>query len=626
MYTTAVINDPFNMDLHYGFITLFARLSDTELEIDRELGKGKKREEYIYGHYRDLSQSDLPDKQDIGNYGLGLLASISGEHTVGLNYFRKVHQKELKYLNNSIGHCLVEKGELLEAESYFFREIDIDGNTDGAFLNLAEIYREANDQDALLQLWENEKSRAVISPREIRDIHRERGNVLGYFQGLLAEVFRNLNFLGFLGAFLILIVWFFYLRKIDIYQKDSSLPAVYTVLLGMFFTLGVFIIGDFIGEHFIFDSGVEFIDLLLYCVFGIGLVEELVKFIPLLLIIRYTNSVKEPYDYILYASLSALGFAFMENLIYLEETQLDIMHGRGLVAVVLHMFCSSLAAYGLLLNKYKENELKWANIFKYFGLAVLVHGMWDFWIFEPSLNRFAIVQIAMFISFISIWNSLKNNALNHSPHFDKKKIYDQEKLAGYLVVALGSILGFEYIAISILQSPSDANTALLESAIGGSYLLFFLSGRLGRFILIKGQWIPIKYWSKKEVTVTARKEWTVELEPFSKNREASKFLPNRGTIVEQKTVTGEKDWYLIEIEKPALNSAYMQDLVLIRTKEKSESLTLHKSVMVYFYLIPPSVNLDTITLKRRELFFAYWAEATLFPPEEKENRSKTELE
>lgn len=178
---------------------------------------------------------------------------------------------------------------------------------------------------------------------------------------------------------------------------------------------------------------------------------------------------------------------------------------------------------------------------------------------------------------------------------------------------MGAILGFEYLSVSILQGPSEANAALLESAVGGSYLLFFLSGRLGRFALIKGQWMPIKYWSKKEMSVPARKGWIVELHPFSKHRQAKKYLPNRGTIVEQKTVTGEKDWYLIEVEKPAQNSAYLQDRVLIRTKEKSESLTLHKSVMVYFYLIPPSVNLDA---KRRELYFAYWAKARLLPPDE----------
>ncbi len=240
MYTTAVINDPFNMDLHYGFIILFDRLSDDEVEKE-------KREEHIYNHYRTLSHSEFRDEQDVGNYGLGLLASISGEYTTALEFFDDAHERELKYLNNSIGRCLLETGEVEEAKSYFFREIEIDGNTDGAFLNLAEIYRDTDDKEALVQLWENEKSRTVINPQEIRDIHRERGNVIGYLKGLLAEVFRNLNFLGFLGAFLILAVWFFYLRKIDIYQKDSFLPAIYTVLLGMVFTLGVFVISDFIG-------------------------------------------------------------------------------------------------------------------------------------------------------------------------------------------------------------------------------------------------------------------------------------------------------------------------------------------------------------------------------------------
>jgi len=610
VYKSAVYNDPTDMDLHYGFIQSHYRLEETDPD-------WPELDEYIRKYYRTLSTNDFPEKRDAGLYVRGLMASFEGECSSALEFFSKVENRELKYLNNSIGNCLLEKDQLDEAEKHFFKEIQLEGNTEGAYSNLAEIHRLRDETDELLELWENESSRSAVSPSEVRMIYIGEGRVLGYVLALLSGVFRNLNLFGFIGALLILIVWSVYLRKIDLYDKDSVLPSVYAALLGMLFSFGVFIINDVIGNVFWLDTESEVINMFVYAIFGIGLIEELVKIIPLFLLLKYTSHIREPYDYLLYASLSALGFAFIENLIYFESFRLEIIHGRGLIAVVLHMFCSSLAAYGLILNRYRGAERPILNILKYFGLAVLVHGFWDFWVMTPTLSKFGIVSLLMFISMISVWNSLKNNALNQSEFFDKRKQHDREKLTGYLMIALGSILGFEYFANSIQNGPNHANGALLGSLTSGSYLMFFLSTRLGRFELEKDTWRPIRYWHSKKSKIPheAIVGENVSLFPFSQHREAAKYLPNSGKIIERKTVTGEKDWYLIEMEKDAENTKFLPDRVLVRTKEKSDSLLFDKPVLVYFYLIPNSLNLDALTLKRRELFFAYWAKVTLVSPE-----------
>ncbi|MCB0779423.1 MAG: PrsW family intramembrane metalloprotease, partial [Flavobacteriales bacterium] len=83
-------------------------------------------------------------------------------------------------------------------------------------------------------------------------------------------------------------------------------------------------------------------DDLVYSVVAIGLVEEVVKLLPYLLIWRLTRQVDEPFDHLLYGSIAALGFAFMENTLYLESTRLTAVTGRALLASVAHMFDTSI--------------------------------------------------------------------------------------------------------------------------------------------------------------------------------------------------------------------------------------------------------------------------------------------
>ena len=105
-------------------------------------------------------------------------------------------------------------------------------------------------------------------------------------------------------------------------------------------SLLVFVFPSFVG--LLFKGGV----------FGIGVIEEFVKFVPFLIILKFTKIINEPIDYIMYASLSALGFAFVENFNYFDDGSINIIHSRALTASIAHMVFSSLVVYGLILAKY----------------------------------------------------------------------------------------------------------------------------------------------------------------------------------------------------------------------------------------------------------------------------------
>ncbi len=94
---------------------------------------------------------------------------------------------------------------------------------------------------------------------------------------------------------------------------------------------------------------------------------------------------------------------------------------------------------------------------------------------------------------------------------------------------------------------------------------------------------------------------------FTNNEYAYKFLPNSGKITQRLTVYNEKDWYLIKLNNPKEESTYLSDTVIIRTKDKYESLEKGQKTIVAFYLIPIETNLKKSNLKRTNFKFCGWA-------------------
>jgi RsiW-degrading membrane proteinase PrsW (M82 family) len=115
------------------------------------------------------------------------------------------------------------------------------------------------------------------------------GNLIGYCAGILSVIWHNMNLTGFVSALLILITWFIYIYRIDIFHKESLRYALITLFLGMGFSLLTFLISDIVNlVYHITYTGNLFNDLFLYSFLGIGVIEEFVKLIPFLIILKFT--------------------------------------------------------------------------------------------------------------------------------------------------------------------------------------------------------------------------------------------------------------------------------------------------------------------------------------------------
>jgi protease PrsW len=293
-------------------------------------------------------------------------------------------------------------------------------------------------------------------------------------------------------AFLISAVWLMYVRKIDIYEKERWKHVIVTFVLGSIFSEFAPLGYSFVGELGIILNGQPINDFL-YSVFVIGGIEEMVKIIPFLILLKFSKAADEPYDYILYPSIAALGFAFVENIYYIFDSGLTNIGGRALYSTVAHMVFSSVVGYGMLLYKFRYTKLSRIGAFLLFFLAAAtMHGFYDFWLINEIVSDYSFLTTIYFLISIHIWFVLKNNAANVSNYYDPKISLDNDSLKWYLVISLSSIFMIGYIIVTSLYGVSVGNGYLISSWLAYGYLLLYLTLSFSRYKISHGRLSKIK--------------------------------------------------------------------------------------------------------------------------------------
>ena len=121
----------------------------------------------------------------------------------------------------------------------------------------------------------------------------------------------------------------------------------------------------------------DLVALLVYCVLGIGLIEELAKLAPFVLVALSLKTFDERVDGIIYAGLVALGFAAYENVMYLDFASPVENVARALTGPLVHIVFASLWGYPIGLAVLQRRMLWW-RIGGGFVAAVVIHGLYDF--------------------------------------------------------------------------------------------------------------------------------------------------------------------------------------------------------------------------------------------------------
>lgn len=592
-------NDSTNLNLHYQFVNNHFSISETKEKL--------RVDDSLKSYYSRLAQSSDTIIADIGLYGNGLIQSLSEDYHSALNYFLQVRNKNLPYVNNSIGFAMVNIDSVKQAEKYFLKEIQLKGNIDGAYSNLIRLLEYKGENARLVEMLYDESISGYFPYYLKESIYFTRLDFFNYVKTLFNRS-TDVNVYGFLAALLILLSWAIFLLKLDIFEKEKWQYPVLIVIGGMLSTLIVYPLSDLNNYILGFDLNGNILNDFLYCMIGIGAVEELVKIIPVLLLLKFSKQIDEPYDYILYGALSALGFAFAENLIYFREEDLGIIHGRALLSVMVHMFNTSVICYGMAINRFRYNKNKYLMFGLFFLIAAFLHGFFDFWIINQKVSHLGFISIIIVIVQVQIFNILKNNTINQSIYFDEKKSIDNKNLHDYLFISLTGILLFEFIIQSIRWSPGIATDELLASFKAGTWLIVYMSINLSHITLKKGYWAPVKVNIEltERISVDLKVGQLIDLQTLTNNSLTAEYLPNKGTIEKSTVLSDEPCWYLIKLDLPSTSTEYHQDYVFITPKDLSQAVS--KTYPNYFaiYLIPLSIDFNDVNLKRTELSFCGW--------------------
>ncbi|MDG2152594.1 MAG: PrsW family glutamic-type intramembrane protease [Crocinitomicaceae bacterium] len=169
----------------------------------------------------------------------------------------------------------------------------------------------------------------------------------------------------------------------DKHEKEPLKLLVISFILGALSVIPTTIL-SLIGLYF-FDFNPESSSIyfsLFSCVVGIGLIEEYSKFI----FVRYYTYKKEdfnePFDGIVYCVMVSMGFATVENILYVYEGGQVVAWARMFTAVPMHAIFAIIMGYYMGIQKFYDKK-SYALI----GLlyASILHGVYDFVIMNPEI-------------------------------------------------------------------------------------------------------------------------------------------------------------------------------------------------------------------------------------------------
>ncbi len=138
--------------------------------------------------------------------------------------------------------------------------------------------------------------------------------------------------------------------------------------------------------------------------------EELFKFLFLYWIIWKNRNFNEYYDGIVYAVFVSLGFACLENILYVTEHGVGVGIMRGVLAVPAHALFGVIMGFFLSLARFSHTNTI-INLSRSIIYAILAHGIYDFLIFwfagsASETPLLALLLIVVFISFvIFLWRT-----------------------------------------------------------------------------------------------------------------------------------------------------------------------------------------------------------------------------
>ncbi len=607
----------------------------------------------LENYYERKTELKSPKTRQLGHYYLGYLHYLNNQYGKALNHLKKLDEETLPFTSHFKGTAYFAVDSFNPALSYL-RGSHQKGHkySDEAALMIFRILSQTN-KDLKLANFLQETDHFTKIPNSKARKQMLKNGFIGTYTIVLGQIWAN-NFTlkGFLLALIITLVWGYFLWKIDIHDKAHIFLLSGIFFLGILTSFFTFYLSDWLTVQFDFSLTGAIWNDLAYSIIGIGLIEEFVKILPLLLILGFTRWVNQPFDYLLMASCSALGFAFVENIQYFQEGAEGTIIGRTIMSTVFHMIASSVVAYSLVRVFYRNTKIPALLIFLFhWVLAAFMHGLYNFLLFHGNIIAF-LFNLILLIFYVRVWTILLNNCLNNSSLFDYQTNRYFDAIRFNTIVFLSGILALDYLVTGWNEGASTANGAIWKMIISGGFMIGVLGINLSRFDLIPGFWRKLEFWpdyeefmkldmSKRTINNVklvgiegAMDMWgnlikgnmvypknfvgrQVVIQNYPYNDQLVSKLNNgkvgsfqKRVILEEKTKNGSAkqfpDWFVLKLEEPILIDSQYYTKWFLRFRKANPYLNFDKDLLALLVYSPYPEEYEKSTIQKDNLVNMGW--------------------
>ena len=207
----------------------------------------------------------------------------------------------------------------------------------------------------------------------------------------------------------VLIAYYVYLQ--DKFEKEPKGLIIKSFLFGCISVIPILILEIIFNENL-------FSNLFVYMFCGIALIEEGMKYFFLKNFLFTNSEFNEPMDGIVYAVMVSLGFATVENVLYVIGDQSNgtlVAIARMFSAIPLHAACGVIMGYFVGLAKFKKDNYN-SLLLKGVLLATLVHAVYNYFLFlgQGQILSFVALFIAIHFSIKAIKIHQKDSQIKNS--------------------------------------------------------------------------------------------------------------------------------------------------------------------------------------------------------------------
>lgn len=199
-----------------------------------------------------------------------------------------------------------------------------------------------------------------------------------------------------------------------------------SVFLTLFLTFLLNTVVPFFGSN---TEELNIIELIPYIFIGVALIEEFSKWIFVYKLEYNDNEFNHLYDGVVYATFVSLGFACIENIIYVMQSGIQTAIARSILAIPGHLCDGIMMGYYLSMAKLalcngNNKELAKKNILLSLAIPTIAHGVYDYLLFAGEVSGNDIF-IMVFFAFV-IWfftfaynkaKQLAHNTYNLNPNY-----------------------------------------------------------------------------------------------------------------------------------------------------------------------------------------------------------------